>query len=98
MGQLIVFEGTVLDDIKLALLSALGNISIIISNHLVEEGLGLVGGSNLHALVLHNIDNGDALVVELLLDLLLVGGETIIEFLVFWVLLDGADGPNGGSL
>jgi len=38
------------------------------------------------------------LVVELTFDLFLVGGQGFVELRIFWVLLDGADGSNGGSL
>jgi hypothetical protein len=31
-------------------------------------------------------------------DLLLVLGESITKLLIFWILLDGADGTNGASL
>ena len=44
------------------------------------------------------MNNTDALVVELLFNLLFVGEETVVELLVFWVLLDGTDGSNGSSL
>ena len=47
---------------------------------------------------LDDVDNGDALVVKLSLDLLLVGRETVVELLVLGVLLDGTNGSNGGSL
>jgi len=38
------------------------------------------------------------LVVEFLLNLGLVRAKSIIEFRVFWVLLDGTDGSDGSSL
>ena len=97
-GKLVVLKGTVLDGIKLITGGALSNISVIITDHLVEEGFGLVSGSLGHARVLDNFDNLDALIVELLLDLLLVLSETFVELLVLWVLLDGTDSSNGGSL
>jgi hypothetical protein len=98
VGKLVVLEGTVLDGIELITGGALSNISVIITDHLVEEGFGLVSGSLGHARVLDNFDNLDALIVELLLDLLLVLSETFVELLVLWVLLDGTDSSNGGSL
>ena len=98
LGKLVVLEGAIFDGVELVLLSTFSDVSVVVTNHLIEEGLGLVGGGNLHALVLDDVDNGDALVVELTLDLLLVGRETIVKLLVLWVLLDGADGSNSGSL
>jgi len=44
------------------------------------------------------LNNTDALVVELFFNLLFVGEESVVELLVFWVLLDGTDGSNGSSL
>ena len=98
LGKLVVLQSTILDIRELISLSALGNVSIVVSNHFVEEGLGLIGGCNLHALLLHNVHDGDALIVEFTLDLLLVGRETLVELLVFGILLDRADGSNSGPL
>ena len=97
LGKLIVLEGSVLDGVELITLGALSNVSVVVTDHLEEECLGLVGSGLTHALVLNDSDNRDALVVEFLLDLLLVLCETFVEFGVFWVLLDRADGSNGGS-
>jgi len=94
---LIVFKGSVLNFFKLIWSGALSNISVIITDHLVEESFGLISLGNLHAIVLDDIDDGDALVIQLTLDLLLVLGKSIRELLVLWVLLDGADGSNCGS-
>jgi hypothetical protein len=98
LGKFVVLKSTVLNDIELITLSALGNVSVVITDHLVEESFGLISGGNIHAWILNDADDADALVVKLLLDLLLVLGESIIKFGVFWVLLDGRDGSNGGSL
>jgi hypothetical protein len=72
LSMLIVFEGTIFDDIELITLGALSNVSVVISDHFVEEGFGLIGGGNTHALSLNDIYDRDALVVELLLDFLFV--------------------------
>jgi len=97
-GRLIVLKSTVFDGIKLITLGALSDVSIVISHHFVEESFSLVSGGFTHALALNNINDGDALVIKLLLDLLLINGETLIEFRVFWVLLDGTDSSNSSSL
>ena len=98
LSLVVVAEGSLLDGLELVSLSALCHISVVVTDHFEEETLGLIGGCHLHAGLLHNVDNGHALVVELTLDLLLVGGEAVVELLVFWVLLDGADRPDSGSL
>jgi len=98
LGELVVLKGAIFDGLKLVGIGTLGDVPVVVSDHLVEEGLGLVGGGDLHALVLDVIDDGHALVVELTLDLLLVALEGLVELLVLWILLDGADGPDGGSL
>ena len=96
--MLVVLEGTILDGVELISRGALSNISVIISDHLVEEGFGLIGGGLSHARVLDDFNDSDALVIELLFYLLFVTKESVVELLVFWVLLDGADGTDGSSL
>ena len=49
LGKLIVLKGTVFDGIKLVSLGALGNVSVVVTNHFVEESFGLVSGGNTHA-------------------------------------------------
>ena len=98
LSLLVVLKGTVLDSGELISSGALGNVSVVISDHLVEESFGLVGRGNLHAGALDDLNNHDALVVELLLDLLLVDGKGLVELGVLGVLLDGTDGSNGSSL
>ena len=98
LGKLIVLKSAVLDGLKLISLSALSNISIVVSNHLVEESLGLIGGSLWVALSLNDFYDIHALGVKLAFDLLFVGGESLRILGVFWVLLDGADGSNGSSI
>ena len=73
LGELVVLKGTVLDCVELATLSALSNVSVVITDHLIEEGLGLISASNTHARALDDVDNVDALLIKLLLDLGLVG-------------------------
>ena len=97
-GQLVVLEGSVLDSLELISGGALGNVSVVVTDHLVKECLGLIGSGYFNARFLNDLDNSDALVVKLLFDLLFVLGESFSELRVFWVLLDGADGSNGGSL
>jgi len=98
LSKLIVFEGSILDSLELITLGALSNISIVVTNHLVEECFGLIGLSNGEAGALDDLNDGNALVIEFTLNLFLVTGKGFIEFRVFWVLLNGADGSDGCSL
>ena len=98
LGVLVVFKSSILHGIKLITLGALSHVSVVITDHLVEESFGLISGSFTHARTFDNINNGDTLVVELLFDFLLVSGKSVIEFGILWVLLNGADGSNGSSL
>ena len=67
LGKFIVLKGTVFDGIKLISLGALGDVSVVITDHLVEESFGLISGGNTHAWSLNDIDDRDALVVKLAL-------------------------------
>ena len=95
---LIVLKSTVLNGIELITLGALGDVSVVITHHLEEESFSLISSGDSHAGVLDDVDDRDALVVKLLLDLLLVLTEAIVEFGVFWVLLNSTDGSDSGSL
>jgi len=98
IGLLVAFEGSLLDSLELVLRCGLSNVSVVVSDHLLEEGLRLVLSGKLDALALYCRHNLDAFVVQLLLDLLLVGAERFTELLVFWILFDGTDGTDGTSL
>jgi hypothetical protein len=98
LSQLVVFEGSILDNLELITLGALSNVSIVVSNHLVEEGFCLISLSNFEAVILDNIYDGNALVIEFSFDLCLVSGKSIIEFRIFWVLLDSTDCTDSCSL
>ena len=97
-SELVILKGAILDSVKLATLGTLGNVSVVITDHLIEEGLGLISGGNFHAGALDGLDNGNALVVELLLNLFLVVGKTAVELGVLGVLLNCGDSSNGSSL
>jgi hypothetical protein len=98
LSLLVVLESSLFHKVDLVRLSALSNVSIVVSHHLVEESLGLIVGSNLHARVFHSVDDLDALFVQLTLNFLFVDLESRIEFLVFRVLLDGGDGSDSSPL
>ena len=98
LSVLVVLESTVLDGFKSITGGAFSNVSIIVTDHLEKECLGLVGLSLSVALVLDNLNNFHALLVKLCLNFLFVLRESIIELRVFWVLLNGADGSNGSPV
>ena len=98
LSILVVLEGTILDSFKSVSSGAFCNISIIVTNHLEKECLGLIGLSLSVALILDNSNDSHALVIKLILDPLFVCCECLTEFRVFWVLLNGADGSNGSPV
>ena len=96
--EVVVLEGTMLDGVELISGGALGDVSIVVTHHLVEEGLGLFSGGDSHTLVLDNFNDVHALVVKFLFDPLFVDSKGLIELRIFRVLLDGTDGSDGSSL
>ena len=98
VGQLIILQCTVLDALKLIWGGAFSHVSVVVSNHLVEECLGLVGGGLLHAALFDSLDYVHALIIELSFDFLFVSREGLAEIGVLRILLDCGDGPDGGSL
>jgi hypothetical protein len=77
---LVTFESSVFDSLQFLVSGALSNISIVVTNHLVEKGFGLVSGSNFHALRFDDFYNGNALIIELAFDLFLIVSKTPVEF------------------
>ena len=98
VGLLITFESAFLDLLEFVLGSRLSDVSVVITDHLLEEGLGLILSGKLDAFVLHCLHNRDAFIVKLQLDLLLVRAKSIAKLLVFWILFDGSNGTNSSSL
>jgi len=94
LSLLVALEGTALDLLELAVLGGFGDVSVVVTDHLLEEGLGLVILSELEAVILNDLDDLDALSVELLLDLSLVLSEGLAELGVLGVLLNGADSAD----
>jgi len=95
---LITSESTVLHSFELVALGRLSNISVIVTDHLLEECLRLVILGEAKALILNNVDDLDALVVQFIFDLLLVGLQRIAKLGVLGVLLDGTNGADSASL
>ena len=98
MTKLVVLKSSILDGLDIGFIGAFGDVSVVISDHLVEEGLSIVGGGDSHAVGLDDFDNGNALVVKLFLDLFLVFSKGIVELLVLGILLDGGNSSNCSSL
>ena len=86
-----------LDILKLRVLGVLGDVTIVVTYHLHEESLGLVGAIGAEHAVVDHVDDLLAVSGELGLDLSLVGEKCRVEFGVLGVLLDGGDGAACGA-
>ena len=86
-----------LDILKLRVLGVLGDVTIVVTYHLHEESLGLVGAFGAEHAVVDHVDDLLAVSGELGLDLSLVGEKCRVEFGVLGVLLDGGDGAACGA-
>jgi hypothetical protein len=63
------------------------------------DGLELIRSGTLsNVLILNDINDSDALFIELSFDLFLVSTKAILELDVLWILLNGTDGPDSSSL
>ena len=65
VSLIICFKCTILYALELVLGGRLGNISVIIADHLLEEGLGLVLSCKLEAFVLNGFYDSHAFIVQL---------------------------------
>jgi len=61
LSQLVVFKGTIFTFIKLFFWSTFGNVSVIVTNHFLEESFGLIGCCNFQAFSTYNINDWIAL-------------------------------------
>ena len=86
-----------LDFLKLDLLGVLSDVSVVVTDHLDEESLGLLSAVSVQDTGVDHINDLLAVLHELLLDLLLVGEESSVELAVLGVLLDGRDGTAGSA-
>ena len=94
----VVLEGSVLNSLELISLGVFSNVSVVVTHHLLEEGLGLISRCNSEAGILDVLHDLVALVEKLLLNLLLVLLESTAVLGILGVLLNGRDGPDGSSL
>jgi len=98
VGLVVCLKGGLLDLFHKCTLCVLGNVAVVISDHLDEESLGFTFASLGKDFALDHVNNVLAVLGELVLDGGLVGGEGILVLLVLGVLLDGGNGAAGGSL
>ena len=98
IGFLVSGFGHLLDLLELVVLGVLSDVAIVVTDHLHEESLGLIGAFGVEDAVVDHVDDLLAVILELLLDLCLVGKECGIEFRVLRVLLNGRDGAASGAL
>jgi len=98
VGGVVGLEGVGFGGIEVGTLGVLGNVTIVVADHLDEEGLGLTVAGFLEDVVGDHVDDALAVVAELLLDAGLVLGKGIGEFGVLGVLLNGGNGAAGGAL
>ena len=65
ISLLITLERPILNSIEFIGSGRFGNVSIVVTNHLLEECLGLVFGSEPETFLLNGFDNRHAFVVQL---------------------------------
>jgi len=91
-------ESVLLDLFHEGTLGILGDITVVVTNHLDEESLGLTVAGLGEDLGVDEVDNGLAVSGQLGFDGSLVSGKSGGILGVLGVLLDGSDGAACGSL
>ena len=69
----------------------LSDITIVVTDHFDKEGLGLIGAIGIEDSVVDHVNDFLAIILELFLNLLLVGKKGCVELSVLGVLLNGRD-------
>ena len=99
IGLFICLFSSTLRLLQLIAFRVLCHVAVVICDHLDEEGLRLAFDCFLAEYILvDDFDDLSAVVLQLALNLVLVGLEGIVELRVLRVLLDGSDGATGRSL
>ena len=99
MVSLVVsFESVLFNLLKKAILGVLGNVTVVVANHLDEESLGLTVAGLGQDLLVDDVNNLLAVLRELLLNFILVTSESICELGILGVLLNRCNCANRGSL
>ena len=97
VGLFVGFLGLFLDFFKLLVLGVLGDVAVVVTNHLDEEGLGLIGAVGVENAAVDHVDDLLAVGHELGLNLALVLEKRGIELGVLGVLFDGGDCAASGA-
>ena len=96
-GLVVAFESSFFALLKSLVVCALCNISIVIADHLKEEGLAVIVLGGFEALV-YACDNSLAFLIQTILHLGFVLLEGLSEISILGVLLDRSNSPDGTSL
>ena len=86
-----------LDLLKFRILRVLRNVTVVVTDHLDEEGFGLIGALLLEDASVDHVDNLLAVVLKLLLNLLLVCKERFVKLSILRVLLNGGNGAASSA-
>ena len=98
VGFVVGGKCALLNFVEVITLGVLGDVTVVITDHLDEEGLGLSVAGFGEDLVVDHVNDSLAIFLELGLNSLLVSGEGIGELGVLGVLLNGGNGSASGSL
>jgi len=98
VGLVLGLESVLLDLLHEGALRVLGNVAVVVTDHLHEEGLGLTLAGLGEHLVVDDADDALAVGGQLVLDGALVGGKSVGVLGVLGVLLDGGDGAASSAL
>ena len=97
VSLLVGYLGGLLDLLKLGVLGVLGNITVVVTDHLDEESLGLISAFTVEDTSVDHVDDFLAVSLELRLDSSLVFKEGAVELGVLGVLLNGRDCAASGA-
>ena len=98
VGFVVSGKGLLLDLFEIVTLGVLSNVTVVVSDHLDEKGLGLTIARLAQNLGVDHVNNFLAVTLELALNTGFVGLEGISKLCVLGVLLNGSDGSASGSL
>ena len=90
--------GLHLDILELGVLGVLGDVAVVVTDHLDEESLSLGLAFSAEDASVDHVDDLLAVTHKLVFNSALVGEESAVELGVLGVLLDSRDGAAGGSL
>merc|ERR1711957_44526 len=98
VGLVVGGKGLLLNLLEVVTLGVLGDVTVVVSDHLDEESLGLSVAGLGEDLVVDHVDDSLAVTLELGLNAGLVSKKGISELGVLGVLLGGGNGSAGSSL